>query len=249
LSNVDDIVGVSPALHEQIALFFPRQARLIPYGIHDDLFTPLTGSERQAVRAGWGASEGDVVFQFLGSLSERKGLDLLAEAFTRLAPTHPDWRLWVIGPRSRAENQNLVDAEVQRMLAPLQNHPQVSLLGRIDDRARLARLLAAGDVFVFPSRREGMGIAPMEAMSAGVPAIIALLPGITDQANIDGVTGLYVAPGSAAGLASALQRLGEDAALRRQMGAAARQRILQDFNWQQYLQRWEDLYRGGLGPG
>ncbi len=249
LGSADAIVGVSPALYEGVARVFPRQARYIPYGIRDDLFVPLPPAERQSVRAEWGAGPDDVIFLFLGSLTRRKGFDLLVQAFSQLAPAHPGWRLWAIGPHNRLENQNLVDLEVQRLAAPVQNHPQVAFLGRVDERPRLARLLAAGDVFVFPTRREGMPISPMEAMSAGLPVILSRLPGITDQANLDGITGVYVPPNCVSELADAMQRLGGDAALRRGMGAAARQRIVQDFGWQQHLQRWLQLYDGQGQPG
>jgi glycosyltransferase involved in cell wall biosynthesis len=97
-------------------------------------------------------------------------------------------------------------------------------------------------VFVFPSRKEGMGIAPVEAMSVGLPVIIARIPGITDLANQDQKTGLYVPVGDAKELKQAMGRLGEQPELRLQMGACARQRVLNKFGWQQYITCWEEVY-------
>lgn len=245
LSRVDHIVAVSPALLQPLAEHFPRKAVLIVNGVRDDLFTPL-GQERSALRQRNEVPPEGIVFSFLGSVGRRKGFDVLAQAFAELALNHPDWRLWVIGPRSRQESQNIADQEVAEVCQPLQNYQeQVVYWGRINDRPLLAQILAASDVFVFPSRREGMGVAPLEAMAAGVPVIIARLPGITDLANVDGVTGLYVEPGNVEQLKEAMRRLGEDAELRRRMGRAARQRIVSSFGWQRYIDQWERLYMHG----
>lgn len=245
LGQVDHIVAVSPALFEPLAAHFPGKAVQIVYGVHDDLFVPL-GQECDTLRQQKQVPPNGVVFSFLGSVGRRKGFDTLAQAFAELASEHPDWQLWVVGPRSRQESQNIVEQEVAEVCQPLQNClDQVIYWGRINDRSLLAQILAASDVFVFPSRREGMGVAPLEAMSAGVPVIIARLPGITDLANIDEVTGLYVEPGNVEQLKKAMRRLGEDPELRQRMGHAARQRIVEAFSWNEHVSRWEQLYERG----
>ena len=245
LAQVDHIVAVSPALFEPLAVHFPGKSVLIVNGVRDDLFVPLI-QERIALRQQTQVPPDGVVFSFLGSVGRRKGFDTLAQAFAELAPEHPDWRLWVVGPRSRQESQNIVDQEVEEVCQPLRScEAQVSYWGRINDRPLLAQILAASDVFVFPSRREGMGLAPLEAMAAGVPVIIARLPGITDLANVEGETGLYVEPGNVAQLREAMRRLGENPTLRQQMGKAARQRIVESFGWEHHVVRWEQLYTLG----
>lgn len=243
--HMDRIVAVSPALYEPLKAHFPQKAALILNAIRDDIFVPLDEDRRQRVRAELGADEGDVVFTFLGTVCRRKGFDLLAEAFAALAPRYPHWRLWAIGPRSRAESQNLLDEEAQAVMAPLQGlASQVTYLGRVDDRARLAELLGASDVFVLPTHREGMPLAPMEAMACGVPVIISRIPGVTDLANVEGETGLYIPPGDVEALREAMERLGNDAALRRRMGQNAVRRVQEAFRWEPYLDRWERLYAG-----
>ena len=114
--------------------------------------------------------------------------------------------------------------------------------GRIDNRDELTTILASSDVFVFPSRKEGMPLAPMEAMSAGVPVIISRIPGVTDQASIEGVTGRYIQVNDADELRNAMIELGSDPELRKRMGRAARQRIEQEFGWEKHIDEWEALY-------
>lgn len=244
-ANLDQIVAVSPVLYKTLRDFMPEKVIFLPYGIRDDLFHPLELNERQILRAQDGVSEDEVIFVFLGTVGYRKGFDLLANAFATLAPDHPLWRLWVIGPYRFSENQNLREDEVKSVTKPLDNlGNQVKFWGRIDNRERLAELMGLCDIFVFPSRREGFGIAPLEAMSTGLPVLMSRIEGITDLANIAGETGLYIKVGHANELREAMLQLGENTELRRVMGLRARKRIEGHFGWEQHLDAWEQLYAG-----
>jgi glycosyltransferase involved in cell wall biosynthesis len=86
-----------------------------------------------------------------------------------------------------------------------------------------ADLYAASDLFALPSYLEGFGLVYVEAAFHGVPSIGADMGG-TREAILDGETGLLVPPGDRAALAGAIQRLRDDAVLRRRFGAAARAR-------------------------
>ncbi len=242
LTTLDCVVGVSTAIYESLAKICPTKAALIFCGVQDELFRPIDPEERLRVRQEVKIPPGDVVFVFLGSIGHRKGFDVLANAFAKLSQKHPHWKLLVIGPRNSSENQNIDPQEVDTVMRPLKGNKQVIFLGRVNDRTRLAQLLGTADVFVFPSRREGMGIAPMEAMATGTPPIIARIPGVTDLASIDNVTGLYITPGNQAELEQAMEKLGSDPELRRQMGANARRQIVNNFGWQKHIEEWEQVY-------
>lgn len=243
LKTMDAIVSVSPALHAGVEQFFPGKSRLILYGIHDDLFTPLPLEEKAEFRKKHQVRDDEVVFSFLGSVGKRKGFDLLIQTFANTIREHPNWRLWIIGPHNKEESQNFEDEGIEEMLESLKgDRDRVHFWGRIDERSELATILGASDVFVFPSRKEGMGIAPMEAMSCGVPAIISRIPGITDQAGVDGVTGRYIEVNNADALRLAMLELGTDSKLREKMGQAARQRIVDQFGWEKQIDEWESLY-------
>lgn len=242
--RVSRIVAVSPMLYQGLVGHFGARVKLIPCGIRDDLFAP-NPQARAARRAACGLQENQVVFLFLGSVGRRKGFDLLAQAFADLAVQYPEWRLWVIGPHTRAESQNLNEQQVAEITRPLRGlESRVVFWGRVDERHELSQILNGGDIFVFPSRREGMGIAPMEAMAVGLPVIIARIPEVTDLASIEEETGLYVTPGDLSSLKIAMQRLGAAEILRREMGAHAVERIRQNFGWQKYIDTWTDLYSG-----
>jgi glycosyltransferase involved in cell wall biosynthesis len=118
----------------------------------------------------------------------------------------------------------------------------VELLGERDD---VPELLAAADVFVLPSRSEGMPLSVLEAMAAGVPVVASAVGGVPELV-VDGVTGVLVPPGDAAALAAALARLAGDAAERERMGAAARRRAEAEFGIEACRRRHLDLYRATL---
>ena len=244
--SVGTIVAVSPALYRGLAPDFGSKVLLIPCGIRDDIFTRCSGPERKELRSAHQTRSDDVVFAFLGSVGRRKGFDVLANAFAELAPTHPNWRLWVIGPRNRGDSQNIDEREVAEVTSPLKElQNRVTFWGRLDDRHALSRILSCSDVFVFPSRREGMGIAPLEGMAVGVPVVVSRIPGVTDLASVEGDTGLYVPPGDLPGLKAAMLRLGTDEKLRHGMGARAAEVVREDFGWEQHVTKWMKLYQDG----
>lgn len=242
LKQVDAIVSVSPALHEGVLQVVPDKARLLVNGVRDDLFVPIMEEERRNFRSVSGVSGNDIVFSFLGTVSKRKGFDLLIKAFTDSFKNNPNFRLWVVGPTNKIENQN-VEEEIPGLLnLSEQETKAIRFWGRIDDRQRLAKIIGASDVFVFPTRKEGMPLAPLEAMAAGVPVIVSRIPGVTDLANIEGETGLYTGVDDLEGLKNAMISLGTDSIKRQIMGANARQRIVSGFSWQKHIDDWEKLY-------
>lgn len=239
----DVIVSVSPRLQsDSVKNFSMSKTTFIPYGIHDNIFVSLAKMEQVKIRQSLALSPDDVIFTFLGSIGYRKGFDLIAEAFDELSSQYPAWKLLVIGPRNRQESQNILESEVEAVTRKVRGNSNVVFMGRIDDRHKLAKLLGASDVFIFPTRREGLPIAPMEAMATGVPPIIARIPGITDQVNIHEETGLYIAVDNVDELKAAMIRLGTDEDLRKEYGRAARQRIVEKFSWEKYIDEWEKVY-------
>jgi len=242
-ANLHRVVAVSPALYNSMKNQVADKVTLIVNAVRDDLFQPLSEPERKKVRREMGKRMSDVVFCFLGTLGYRKGFDMVAQAFSELVGNNPNWHLWVIGPSTRAENQNLDPQEVSEYTELLQYvKANVTYIGRVNDRKRLAHLVGSADVFVFPSRREGFGLAPVEAMSAGVPVIVSRIPGVTDVANIEGVTGYYIASGNTEQLKSIMMRLGKNYSLRKEMGQNAAIRVRRCFSWQKHIDQWESLY-------
>ena len=149
---------------------------------------------------------------FLGRIEPAKGVDELLQACARLAGHHPRLRL-VLG--------GVGDLDwVRRRALELGIAGRVATPGWLDENARAAELARAW-LFCLPSHAEGLPIAMLEAMAAGVPVVATTVGGIPETVA-DGMEGLLVAPHDAGALALAIGRLLDDRALRAQLACAAR---------------------------
>jgi len=169
---------------------------------------------RERVRAQAGVPPAAVLFLYLGRLARDKGLLDLARAFAGLEGA---WLL-LVGPDEDgiAEDIRVVCGAAAARLR-VQGHT-----------AQPEQYMAAADVFVLPSYREGFGSVALEAAAAGLPAIGTRIYGITD-AIVEGKTGFLVPARDPAALAARMRELAADAPLREEMGRAARERALRDF--------------------
>jgi glycosyltransferase involved in cell wall biosynthesis len=110
----------------------------------------------------------------------------------------------------------------------------------------LERLYARAAVVVCPSRREGFGVACLEAMAHGRPVVATDVGGLRDLV-VDGETGLVVPPRDPAALRAALEQLLADPKLRQRLGAAGRQRARERFSWDAVTSAVVDAYAEALG--
>jgi glycosyltransferase involved in cell wall biosynthesis len=179
------------------------------------------GTDRGEARAKLGIPEDARVAAWHGRvLVCRKGLDVLLDAWERVCAERPgrDLRLLLLGTGNDAD-------EFRRRLAvkPLAGVTWVDRF--VQDRTVLRTYLAAADLYVLPSRHEGFPVAPIEAMSCGLPVVATDAPGISDILG-DGEAsgGMVTARGNAAALSAALGRLLEDQALSRELGKRAQRR-------------------------
>lgn len=191
-----------------------------------------TTKTRAETRAGLGIGEDEIAILSIGSLTARKSHDLLMEAFARVLERQPKARLIVAG-----EGEYRPQVEAARARLGLES--RATLLGLRDD---VPDLLTASDVLAQASRREGLSIAALEAMSASLP-IVATAVGGTREAVVDGGTGRLVPIGDVDALAAGLIEVCGDAALRTAWGEAARRRWEEEFSAARMVERSEALYR------
>jgi glycosyltransferase involved in cell wall biosynthesis len=108
-------------------------------------------------------------------------------------------------------------------------------------RRDVGNLLAAMDVFVLPSLWEGLPLALVHAMGAGVPVVASRVAGVPEVVD-DGRTGLLVPPSDAPALGAALTRMFEDPALRERLGRDACLSVLPRFGVDRYVESMTSLY-------
>jgi glycosyltransferase involved in cell wall biosynthesis len=133
---------------------------------------------------------------------------------------------------------------LERQARELGVEDRVLFLGHRQD---VPLLLAACDVFALPSLYEGSPLAVLEAMAARRPVIASAIGGPSELID-DGVEGLLVPPGDAAGLAAALRRLCGDAELRSSLAEQGRKRVEQEFTAAAMTARVTEVYEDLLSP-
>ncbi|MFI5369993.1 MAG: glycosyltransferase [Candidatus Eisenbacteria bacterium] len=192
---------------------------------------------REDVRHELGMGEADTLVLSVGSLTPQKAQDVLIDAFAVAAPRSPSARLVIAG-------EGPLRGALESRIATLGLAERVRLLG---DRSDAADLMAAADLFVLSSRREGLPMTLIEAMRAGCAAVSTRIGG-TGEAIEDGVTGRLVGVGDVAALGDVIATLLDDHATRRAYGTAGRARFHARFTAERMVRETEALYRevGGV---
>jgi phosphatidylinositol alpha-1,6-mannosyltransferase len=201
----------------------PARVLVTRYGTDPERFRPRDAAELRA-RLELGARP---VLLTIARLVPRKGIDSVLGALAEVRRTIPDVVYVIAG-----DGPDRPRLEGLARSAGLET--SVRFAGSIADD-ELPTWYSLGDVFVMPSRSEppdveGFGIVFLEAAACERPVVAARAGGIPD-AVAEGVSGLLVAPGDAAGLANALCELLSDPARRADLGRRARERVLAELSW------------------
>lgn len=162
--------------------------------------------DRLQKRASLGiTNDTDFVLLSVGELNNNKNHETIIRAIASLA--NPTIQYLIAGTGDDM-------GHLKHVIQELKLGDQVHLLGFRDD---VIEVMKASDCFVFPSKREGLGMAALEAMAAGLPLITSNVHGINDY-SIEGVTGYKCAPNDIAGFARAIRTMQLDFDLSHQMG-------------------------------
>lgn len=196
----------------------------------DRRFTPQPPAEIARVRHTLGLPA--QMLLYVGTLEPRKGVDTLIEAWALLANRWPAARLVIAGKKGWYTNE--LDALVQR----LGLGARVQFTGYIAD-ADLPALYAAAHAFSFPSRYEGFGLPPLEAMACGTPVIVSNASSLPE---VVGDAGLLVPPDDVAALAAAIERIFAAPDLRAELAQRGATQAAR-FSWQRTAQQTIAVYR------
>jgi glycosyltransferase involved in cell wall biosynthesis len=192
---------------------------------------------RSRVRARWGWGAQEFLLGHLGAFTAEKGQDVALDAFLLLAERLPQARLLLGGDGPRRQWVGIT-TRVRRAGGRAQ------LCGSIED---LAEFFPALDLFVMPSRSEGLGSSALLAMAYGLPVVASRVGGLPEIVE-EGKTGWLVPPEAAPALADAIIAAAQDPERLRQFGSNARERARR-FAAEIMLERTEALYGRLLAPG
>ena len=193
-------------------------------------------ARRARQRAALGVAEDRVVIIALSRLVRHKGYPELLEAMRAV----PEAELWVVGARLESDHGEDLRESFARAARPEVLGARLRCLGY---RTDVDVLLASADIFVLPSHFEGLPMSVIEAMLSALPVVASDISGPREQV-VHGETGLLVPPGNVPLLAEALKLLVGDAAMRAQLGRAARLRACECYDEARVIQRAANLLTG-----
>jgi glycosyltransferase involved in cell wall biosynthesis len=228
--RVDGFIAVSDDVATAIThAYRPPRGRLflIPNGVDVERYAEQ--GDRAGVRAGLGLPASARLIIVVAKLFAQKGHAVLLEALASTS-VRTDDAVLVVG--EGPERDRLEDIARRRGLRC------VRFLGARPD---IPQLLAASDLFVLPSLWEGLPMALLEGMAAGLPVIATDVAG-SRQVVVNGESGLLVPPGDPTALASAMTGLLADDAERTRLGRAARQRVESEFSAARQAARHAEAY-------
>jgi glycosyltransferase involved in cell wall biosynthesis len=178
----------------------------------------MENANRFEVRKEMGLREDDIFLLSVGRLVYQKAHEILLAAMPAVLEKYPNTKAGICG-------DGPLHSKLEAQIDSLRLAESVKLLGKFDS---VTKFLLAADVFVLPSRWEGLPIALLEAMSAGLPVIATCVEGV-DEVIRDGENGLLVPVEDIGALSKAILRLAGDPDVRHQMGLAAHQCVNENY--------------------
>lgn len=236
----DVTFAVSASVREQICangLGKPDRIRVLGAGSANGVdlvgFSPERRAAGRAVRDAHRIPPDAVVIGFVGRLTRDKGVEELAEVFRELHEEFAHTVLLVVGNYEDRDRPSVESIDF------LSTHKGVRHVGW---QADVVPFMAAMDISVLPTHREGLPTVLLEAAALGIPTVTTNATGARD-AIVNGVTGLQVPIGDVNSLKEALWRLIRDASLRDAMGRAGRKWVSENFDQREVWRRYADEYR------
>jgi phosphatidyl-myo-inositol dimannoside synthase len=206
----------------------PERIEIIHPGCDIDRFQPYNTSielRQEILRQHWNSR----VILSVGNLVVRKGHDMVIQALPRVLESVKDVVYLIVG-------DGPYRAALEKLARAVGVRERVIFAGRVGDE-RLPEIYALGDVFVMPSRErlescdvEGFGMVFLEASACARP-VVAGRSGGTDDAVMDGLTGLLVDPMSLEEISSAICRLLDNHDFAVRLGYEGRSRVVSNFAW------------------
>lgn len=181
--------------------------------------------------------EGCVTFCFVGRLVGDKGMNELVRAFLRLYAQHTQVRLLLVGPFE--DELDPLQPDTKQILL---NHPAIRFMGWQSD---IRPFLAASDIFVFPSYREGFPNVVLQAGAMGLPCIVTDINGCNEIVQ-EGVNGLIIPPRDENSLYEAMYRLATHPEERESMALQARPMIANRYEQHDLWNKLKEIYQAQI---
>jgi glycosyltransferase involved in cell wall biosynthesis len=234
---------VATAIRERI--YDPDKIFWIGNGVDVSRFSrEVISKHRESIRSELGCSTNDVIILSIARIVREKGILELIETFDRLAARMEEIHLLLVG-ETLTSDYDCYRNEIQSHLRGSRFAKRVHLVGY---RSQTDPYLAAADIFVLNSKREGMPRSILEAMAAGLPVIATSIRGNREEVEEE-KTGFLYRLGDQESLMQRLELLSKDAILRKHLGDAGARQVARHFNEKDVLLYQQLLLRRVLRKG
>jgi glycosyltransferase involved in cell wall biosynthesis len=246
VSRFDQFIATSRIIEDEFAAegFSAARVNAVPNGVDTEVYRPANAAERRELRARLGLADKPTAV-FVGIITARKNVDFVLRAWREAKARGIDGQLLIVGPLPAANNEGdrRYFEALQKFVAAEGLTGSVVFTGYQKD---VVSYLRASDVFLFPSRQEGMPNALLEAMAVGLPSIASKISGTEDLIR-HGSTGFMFPLDEEPGFSASLVDVLTQPALAARVGQEAREFILESYSLAAISGRYEGIYRGLLG--
>ncbi len=221
---------------QQDFLVVEQNICLVDSGLDITDFPLVDEATKKINRKKWDLGE-EPAIGIIARLSDVKGQDILIPAMKEVLQKIPKAKLLIVG-------EGKMETMLKDLVMTLNLHEHVKFYPIVN---RTTEALSLFDVFVMPSRQEGLGLSVMEAQASGLPVVASNVGGIPTLIK-DGQTGLLVEPENVHQLAQAIIKVLEDKNLAQRLGQQARSFIMQNYSSQKMVEKtiacYESVIKG-----
>jgi len=247
-SKADFYVSVSPALtNKTLEHFDSNRVREISVGVDTTVFAPPKDlDEKISIKKELSLALDKKIIIFVGLICERKGVDILIEAWKRIRQTAKSGACVILVGSTDESHYMISENFIRRIKQDISAYQMEKEILFIKENDKINKYLKASDIFAFPSRAEGMPNALLEAMASGLACISTRLPGITDSVITDDKNGLLFEVDNSAGLAEHLDKVLKDDNYALRLGENGRKEIIKNYSIDRKAKEYMELFRNIL---
>lgn len=234
------VIALNNKVFKDIGVKKSGKVAFIPNGVNTSRFYQFSEQEKLKLRDKYNIPYGELVVLYVGSIVERKGVEDLMVDYIEFRRTTKNSLLLLAGPYDTSSKE--VDSKyITKLYDIVRNSGESDSIKFLGNVQNIEELYNVADIFVLPSKSEGMPNVLLEAMSSGLTCIASNIPGVRDIVS-DGYNGLLI-ENETRGILTKLLDLSKDKQKRKHLGDNARATILKSYSVEVQAKAYNSLFR------